>query len=273
VRGPDPSRGAERAAVAVAGLKRHWALWWPEADLEEAARDVLARAAAWDLESFRPLEGGNVALVLASADVVLKVHPRLDPSLAAEVRALEHWAPSGVVPEVRDVRDGGLTFVMERVVPGTTADDLRFEERLEILGALAVRLHELGPMDAPRLDGAYSAGWGALPAGGDEVLLHADLHGGNALRSGAGWRVIDPHAVVGDRHADVWALIDPLAPPPPDAATARGWVARYARAANLDPGRAATWVRIRAAAEVRNGADGDAAWRERLRAWTGHLAD
>lgn len=53
-----------------------------------------------------------------------------------------------------------------------------------------------------------------------DVLLHPDLHGANALRHGAGWRVIDPHAVRGDRQADVWVLIDPLAPVPPDSRTA-----------------------------------------------------
>ena len=74
--------------------------------------------------------------------------------------------------------------------------------------------------------GGYARAWRRvlgdsplLDPADDDVLLHADLHGANALRHGAGWRVIDPHAVRGDRHADVWALIDPLAPAPPDART------------------------------------------------------
>lgn len=119
--------------------------------------------------------------------------------------------------------------------------------------------------------GGYARAWRRvlgdsplLDPADDDVLLHADLHGANALRHGAGWRVIDPHAVRGDRHADVWALIDPLAPAPPDARTAWSWVERYAAAANLDAGRAAAWVRLRARGEALNGADDDAAWAARL---------
>lgn len=236
------------------------------------AADVLARAPAGD---FEVLAGGNVALVLADGDVVVKVQPRGhadDAYVAAEARALVHWGPSGVVPRVHDVRDDGFTYVIDRIVPGTTADDLAFEERLDVLGALAGRLHACGPAELPRLEDGYARGWGPLPAGGERVVLHADLHGGNALRGPDGWRVIDPHAVVGDRHADVWALIDPLAPAPSGARDARAWIARYARAADLDPRRAAWWVAIRAAAEAHGGGDGDTAWVARLNAWVGHLA-
>lgn len=107
------------------------------------------------------------------------------------------------------------------------------------------------------------------------MLVHADLHGGNALRSGSGWKTIDPHAVRGDRHADGWALLDPLAPalpPQPDAAVraARERVAHYAGAAALDPARLAAWTRLRARAEAL-GLDADpqtppddAAWAARL---------
>ena len=255
----------------VEQLRATWAQWWPGADTAAMAADVLARAPA----GLEVLAGGEVALVLADAARVVKVQPRGhadDAFVAAEPRALVHWAPSGVVPRVHEVRDDGFTYVMDRIDPGTTADDLAFEDRLDLLGALAARLHACWPADLPRLEDGYARGWGPLPVGGDPVALHADLHGGNALRAADGWRAIDPHAVVGDRHADVWALIDPLAPAPAGAREARAWIARYAQAADLDPRRAAWWVAIRAAAEAHHGGDGDAAWVERLRAWVALLA-
>lgn len=247
------------------------------------ARDVHARAGmaveAWDLRQVRPLSGGNVALVLATDDLVLKVHPRghVDSEqLAAEGTALAAWTSTGAAAELRGRRDDGFTLLLERLVPGTPLDaaDVSQEERLEVLGTLVGGLHATSgpvPGSIPHIGGSYARVWrrvlgdtSLLAPAEDDVLLHADLHGANALRHGAGWRVIDPHAVRGDRHADVWALIDPLAPVPPDARSAWSWVERYARAANLDPGRAAAWVRLRARGEALGGADGDAAWAGRL---------
>lgn len=247
------------------------------------ARDVAARAEAaaeaWGLRGLTPLTGGNVALVLAADDVVLKVHPRGhadDEHLVAERAALAWWAATATVPRLVGWRDGGFTFLMQRLLPGRPLDatEVAWEERIETLGALVSRLHVSTPTPTsiPHIGGAYSRSWRRvlgdsplLQPADDDVLLHADLHGGNALRHGSGWRVIDPHAVRGDRHADVWALIDPLAPAPPDERTAWSWVERYAAAANLDPGRAAAWVCLRARGEALNGADGDAAWQARLR--------
>jgi hypothetical protein len=34
-----------------------------------------------------------------------------------------------------------------------------------------------------------------------DVLVHLDLHPGNALRAGDGWKVIDPHGARADRNA------------------------------------------------------------------------
>jgi streptomycin 6-kinase len=103
------------------------------------------------------------------------------------------------------------------------------------------------------------------------VLVHADLHPGNALRVDGSWKVIDPHGARGDRHAEIWALICPEAPAlPEDPAEARriAWrrLETYARAAGLDPKRAALWTRVRAPAEaVAPEIADDPAWAERLR--------
>ncbi len=40
-----------------------------------------------------------------------------------------------------------------------------------------------------------------------EVLLHADLHHGNILRSGNTWKLIDPIGVVGHSINEVWAFV------------------------------------------------------------------
>jgi streptomycin 6-kinase len=104
--------------------------------------------------------------------------------------------------------------------------------------------------------------------------LHADLHGGNALWDGSDWTAIDPKGVRGDRHADIWALLEPDAPPlpaDPDAAaeTAWSWVTRYATAAGMEAERAGAWTRARAGAEATWITD--EAWAARLRALAGAL--
>ncbi len=289
-------------AAPLAALRRRWAGFWPDADVRALAADVHARlataVAAWELGPLEPLPGGHVALVVAAGDAVLKLNPRghADAAeLASEGAALVHWAPTGAVPRLLASRDDGFTLLLERLRPGTPLDDaeLEWDERLAVTGALAARLHAAGPAPAtlPHVSGAYARGWREALAGepaqlaelealltprDDDVLLHADLHGGNALRAGDGWRAIDPHAVRGDRHADVWALIDPLVPPLPAdpqaaRASARARIARYAAAAGLDPARATAWARLRARAEARaieaagDGADGDdRAWARRL---------
>jgi streptomycin 6-kinase len=263
----------------TAQLRRNWASYWPRADVDAMAEDVESRvrdaAAAWRLDGLAPLPGGEVGVVLAAGDVVLKVSPRgheEEDQLAAQVDALEFWASTAAVPRVLARRDGGCTVLMERMRPGSALDDtgLPFEERLRVLGTLAKRLHAVGP--APRRFvpiARYARGWdvGELAAErDDDVLLHADLHGGNALRHGDAWCVIDPHAVRGDRHADVWALLDPLVPelPADEGATAWRWLRVYAEAADLDPQRAAAWAVARARGEAASVAGDEPAWSRRM---------
>ena len=297
----------------LSALARRWAAYWPRDDAAAMAADVRARAAAavaaWSLDGVEVMPGGEVALVLAARrarrPVVLKVHPRghaETTALAAEGEALAFWQATGAVPALEDRRDDGLTLLLERVVPGTPLDETgaSWDERLDVLGALVARLHAPGlpPGPFPHIDG-YDPAWRTalagdpaehalladlLRPGARDVLLHADLHGANALRDATGgWRAIDPHAVIGDRHADVWALIDPLAPAlpaDPDAARAeaRARADRYAAAAGMDRGRAAAWVRVRARREAR-GIEAlaapdpeERAWRERLHRMADALA-
>jgi streptomycin 6-kinase len=160
-------------------------------------------------------------------------------------------------------RDAQTTLLLERIIPGTSLDDqdLAWEEKLQILGRLVARLHDDGPppVSVPRL-ADHAAFWrpdlddpglvreldALLRTGSEDVLLHGDLHPGNALRGPGGWTVIDPTAIRGDRHADIWALICPQAPVDDRI---RDRVETYAAAAGLDAERAAAWARVRAAAE------------------------
>jgi streptomycin 6-kinase len=292
-------------------LARGWRGFWPDADVGAMGADVRARLTTaverWGLEGVALLGGGNVALVCTALaerrPVVLKLHPGGHGEvgfMAAESVALEAWGGSGAAPELFDLADDRLTLLMERLEPGLQLDatGVDWEERLRILGRLAARLHAHGAPTAgiPTL-AEYGADWRrhlardpALLAELDELLattdgealLHSDLHGGNALEHRGSWLAIDPHAVRGDPHADVWALIDPLAPALPEGAgaapTARHLVEVYATAANLDPVRAGRWARVRAAAEAASIAADDALdadereWGERLGRFAAALA-
>ncbi len=247
----------------------------------------------------RALPGGNVALVCAAVragrPVVVKTNPRGSPDdalLASEAATLGFWRPTGAAIELLDQRDDGFTLLLEQAWPGHPLLHARvsWEDKLAELGRLARRLHAAGPPPADALPmRAYAASWrDAAPSDAelddllspspDDVLVHGDLHPGNALRTGDAWKVIDPHGARGDRHADVWALICPEAPPLPDEPararrTARGLVAVYARAAGLDPDRAAAWTRLRALVEAGScEARANPAWARRLRATAAALS-
>jgi streptomycin 6-kinase len=270
-----PVLSAEAVDAALRRLARHWRGYWPESDPQPLADDIRDRVRAaraeWRLDGLEPLDGGVVALVCAATQgdrhVVLKLNPRGtsdDPQLASEGEALHFWQPSGAAVELFGQRDGGFTLLMERLEPGDPLDEtsLSRDEMLSELGRLASRLHKAGPPPSSFMHVRdFAPGWSAIapellaPADGD-VLVHLDLHGGNALRAGNGWKVIDPKGVRADRHADVWALLDPVGleylPDNPDAAAeaASRWVSVYAEAAEMDAAKVREWARLRARAEV-----------------------
>jgi streptomycin 6-kinase len=225
-----------------------------------------AAIAAWRLEAIEPLDGGEVALTCAAIrngrPVVLKLNPRGTPDdvqLAGEGAALAFWHPTGAAAELLDQRDDGFTLLLERLRPGDPLEDadIGLEQRLTEIGRLVARLHTAGPPPSSFIHvGDFEPNW-EIPAGNEEVLTHLDLHAGNALRTHGGWKAIDPKGVRADRHADVWALINPLTledfprDPTQAEATAVRWLDRYAEAAEMDLARAREWTRIRASAEAR----------------------
>ncbi|MDW5593336.1 aminoglycoside phosphotransferase family protein [Conexibacter stalactiti] len=297
---------SEQIERRLSELRIRWGGFWPDDDLSAIAADVRRRIGrardGWALSELEPLPDGHVAFAARTERdgeaVVLKVNPREHPDardLLAEGQALRFWEPTGAAARLLDERDDGFTLLLEELRPGTPLDaaGLSWEERLTTIGRLVARLHRAGtpPAALPRLGAGYADGWRSaladdrpalaelellLRPDADDLLLHADLHGGNALRAGDEWRAIDPHALRGDRHADVWALIDPLAPALPDAPRAaaeeaRRWLELYAAAAELEPERAAAWTCLRARAEAlaidRDGftaSDEDRAWATRL---------
>ena len=215
---------------------------------------------------------------------MLKLTPRGHPDdalLASEATTLEFWRPTGAAIELLAERDAGFTLLLERACPGDTLlhSGLSWEEMLVELGGLAHGLHAAGtPPPAILPMSAYAASWPPtaelaemlIPSPAD-VLVHLDLHPGNALRAGDGWKVIDPHGARADRNAEIWALICPEAPALPDdpvdaKRSARHRLELYSEAAGLDADRAAAWTRVRASAEaVSPDVEGDPGLAERLR--------
>ena len=207
-----------------------------------------------------------MALTCATSEVVVKVLPRLHRErelMGGEAVALEHWSGTGAAVELLGTRDDGMTLLLRRLHPGTDLDDLPYDDQLVIAGRLVARMHAAGEPPAslpPQAD--YLAAYrdvtrvqdelAALLASADrEVAVHADLHGGNVVRDGDRWVAIDPKGVRGDPHLDVWLLICPQAPALGDDPRGEAWrrIRIYSAAAQLDPERAAAWVRVIARAE------------------------
>lgn len=250
-------------------LEGHWEGYWPATDAAALRADIeerlAAATAAWGLEGIQPFDGGVVALTCAATrrgrPVVVKLNPRGhsdDAQLAGEGDALAFWRATGAAADLLDQRDDGFTLLLERLQPGDPLEDSvpGLEDRLAEIGRLVARLHRAGSPPASFIHARdFIPDW-EIPAGGEEVLTHLDLHAGNALRTAEGWKAIDPKGVRADRHADIWALIDPLTmeefphDPGQAEATAERWLAHYTEAAEMDLGRAREWTRIRASAEA-----------------------
>jgi streptomycin 6-kinase len=253
---------------------------WQLGDVDALAADVLARCEqatrAWGLAELDPIEGGEVALVLAvrtatGAEAVLKLSPRpADQPSSLEGKALMLWAQRGVAPKVIAIRDEGTTLLLERVRPGTSLGEsgANAHRVIETIGAVCRRIHVSVDAGAfPTVaDHARGDGWlrslaGTrehdeliallAPSAGDR-LLHVDLHALNVLRGPGGWLAIDPKPCVGDPCADVYGFLDgaPLIELPSSVAAARPWLwarlADLARESGEDPERLAAWLRIRA---------------------------
>lgn len=157
--------------------------------------------------------------------VVLKIavpgtHPE---DLGAALRLYDPEAVVGLI--AADPADRAV--VMERCIPGDTAQSLTAEEGDDVAAGLLPRLWRPAPdVSIPTLAG--SAVWmaRALAERGEcygvgeftdaaqlcaelatatepTVLLHGDFHPPNVLLSGRGWLAIDPNPMIGERAGDV----------------------------------------------------------------------
>jgi streptomycin 6-kinase len=262
----------------------NWRQWFG-ARAEFLAEDVPRRASAaiegWRLEGARPMEGGEVALVLEATRggrrVVCKVNPP-DPALGREAVGLAHWRD--LCPELFATRDAGDTILMERLEPGTPlADNVgSVDEELRVIGGLVRRLHASGPEGVERLaDSELAREWvDALGEERDrselarlldapaEIVIHTDLHANNVLAHGDEWRLIDPKPFRAPREAEVWALADATGLQADGAVEEmRRRLGVYCEAADLDPDLARRWARLRALAEA-SMAGSQSEWRREL---------
>ncbi|HUQ55754.1 aminoglycoside phosphotransferase family protein [Lentzea sp.] len=223
----------------------------------------------WGFELGAPLEPGAVSVVFRcrwpdGTPAVLKLSPGAE-LLAAQAGMLGLFAASGRVPAVLAVDEDAL--VLEEVLPGTPAEDLPFDGLpalwAELLRALhAVPEQPVGPLrerceeflarigrrrDDPAIGSRVSATiWARtvercgklLDTQGRTVVLHGDLHLGNALDGGPrGLVAIDPKACLGDPCFDAADLV--VAGP-----GVEDRCERVAAACGLDGDRLFAWSRV-----------------------------
>ena len=142
-----------------------------------------------------------------------------DPEFQLALDALLWFAGRGGVRVLELDRARGAVL-LERIVPGTQLRTLvpEHDEAATIAAASVMRQSWRAPPAEHRfpsvrewgraLGGRPAAVYGELcETMGEPVVLHADLHHENVLRSGDGWVAIDPKGVIGERAYDTGALL------------------------------------------------------------------
>ncbi len=229
---------------------------------------VDALAQRWSLALGPPFQpGGECAWVapardVAGRDLVLKVGWR-HPEAEHEAAGMRAWHGRGAVEVTDDLVDGSVSaLLLERARPGTPLGARPGAEQDEVVAALLRRLwHEPGPEFRPltelcdlwadEVDGQHTGDPGIARAGlalfrslpredAPAFLLATDLHAGNVLAHGDGWRLIDPKPYVGDPCYDVLQHLHNE----PDRVTAdpHAMVRRMAELTGLDAERLRLWA-------------------------------
>ncbi|MFF0507787.1 aminoglycoside phosphotransferase family protein [Streptomyces fimicarius] len=240
--------------------------------------DLIARLASrWGLALGGPLPDGASSVALRcrwpdGTPAVLKVSPERD-LMAEQVRMLGWFAASGRVPAVLAADEEAGAMVLEEILPGTSAEYMPAASLPEQWAELLAALHGVAPppqltrvlrgrceesfarvgrrlsepairarMDATLWDRAIQRCERLLDTEATTVLLHGDLHLGNALDGGAdrGLLAIDPKACVGDPCFDAVDYV--VAGAGLEGVEAR--CARVAAACGLDGDRLHAWSRV-----------------------------
>ncbi|MEV7555036.1 aminoglycoside phosphotransferase family protein [Amycolatopsis sp. NPDC089917] len=192
-------------------------------------------ASRWDFELGELFDSGASSVVLRcrwsdGTPAVLKLSPD-GALLTKQIEMLRVFAPTGRVPAVLAAEADAGAMVLEEILPGTLAEELPSASLPGLWGELLTALHAMAPpadwpwtlrgrfeesferigkrLAEPAINARISqATWqraidrceSLLSTQDKVVLLHGDLHLGNALDGGAsrGLIAIDPKACVGD---------------------------------------------------------------------------
>ncbi len=166
-------------------------------------------------------------------DVVLKVGLP-NPELTSEIEALRLYDGRGAVRLIDSDAGKGL-LLLERLQPGTMLLEVDNDARateiaarvmrslwrpapqsntllllqnwFDALGQYRQRFGGTGPVPLALLQTAEGLVADFFAECEPHVVLHGDFHHYNLLKSGAGWKVIDPKGVIGPRGYEVGPLL------------------------------------------------------------------
>jgi streptomycin 6-kinase len=274
--------------------------WWRETSegaewLDRVPAIVEELAARWLLEVGDPFGGSYVSLAVPvtlgdGTPAVLKVNFP-DAESEHEADALALWDGIGAA-RLLDRADDVRALLVERLEPGTQLWALEDEDEANEIAAGILQLlrRDVGPEQAFRPLRDEALRWAVeiperweglgrpferrlveemVAAARDLVLdepacvlLHQDFHGGNVLRSGDGWRAIDPKPLAGDPAFDTASLLrdrrDSLRHDPRAERRVRRRLDLLSEALELDRERMRLWGIVHALAW----GVGDAGWHE-----------
>jgi streptomycin 6-kinase len=258
--------------------------WWNRvpggaAWLERLPRLVAECAGAWELTVEPPFAPATVSWVAPvrrrdGTPAVLKVSFP-DAESEHEGAALAWWDGSGAARLLAEDR-ARRALLIERCDPGTPLwalpdDEAATRAAAGVLRALwrpahdglpFRRLADEGerwarelpedwarhgrPFGRALLDEAVALSRELAASQDDAVVCHQDLHGGNVLRHGDGWRAIDPKPLAGERAFDVASLVRDRRPAA--ARTMRARLDVLAEELGIDRERARGWAIVHALA-------------------------
>jgi streptomycin 6-kinase len=250
--------------------------WWGGGAewLESLPLAIETQCRRWALSIDGPAQHGSNAMAIpvqrAGQPLMLRMFPP-DPTAVSEIRALQFWDGRGTVRLI-EADSEIAAMLLERAVPGTAASGLPIDEAMVVMGHMMRRLGVAPPDDAPSTGQIAATGaerlaadWDRLGRPFDAVMVEAaeqassmlatsatdlavngDFHADQVLRATREpWLTVDPLLYRGDIDYDLarilWTRIDEMA----DDAEVIRHLRTVVEAADLDEGRARSWVLFR----------------------------